>query len=1414
MENIQNFSKGLNSDLSPVYQPEGTYVDALNIELIDDESQGSVAISNSKGNKFQISIPDVDNIYKLTIIEDTFPSSGSSITIDLGIIPPVVSASNFIPTITSTPQDLYNFIINDTNLGPLVDVYIKLYYSLTSVIISPIIPNTLIVTASDSTVIAGADGIPYIPAQSNLQCIGYGIIRDNIYLFTTPCKDLDPQTNGGGYGYIWKLNYNNITFLSSDSSIELIYAGDLGFTTYYNIPQTGVVGRYENGNIQRIYWTDNYNKLRSINVADPQVFALDISLLDVVSSVDFDIPIMKSINKGGSVTMPVGCYQLAYRLKTTGSSVTSYSPLSNMVFVMTPDESLHTGGSNWRDYHGDPLGTGALKQIVWNIAHIDQDYSRIEAIILRREGKNDIPDIIQIFEGPITGESMDILVNGDIIEGPDSVSVTLDEFLALSSVFTHAKTIGTKDNRLVAGNVRVQSGLLDYDTRAYRFESSGFNFKIVEDDIINTYDITTWDTIDDKSDAVNPSNLDPLDPNYLPGYEYNINGNLGGSGPNISYEFYTVATAADKSIEIPTCSGGNPYVSTNPDYTTFELDLNVYSSDKDGNDDLQTYPITFPSPINDGIKYPQMNSIYIGYQSSEIYRFGIQFYDKTKNPYFVKWIGDIKFPNDLDPIPASNCVFEDGTLTGQSSNVKSFTLIHSANIAFVNQLGIKFDINIPANLSEKISGYSIVRVKREESDKTIIAEGIVSDWASPTGASTSETTTLVMPYGGLTQPDSVSFITPNVLDSSLTNVDAGMKIRTRSYLSYTNLNATTCPDPICGSCAPDNSYNMYKYYTQSSTPFQEYNIDFSVLMTNANTFGPNTLGFTFNNYSSGTSGNTAYWLTLDNLGFNDPLGFNDKYLCQIYRSLTNQYGGNDYTSRTNNNYILASHFRSIKTKVIDQSDSFQLFGGDVTNGIMDEQRISADWDSGAPRLSTTFFYPSSSPVNRELRYGHHVNFNLSTNNALFARDEYLYNDVYSCENDIVTFYPEPDPFISNIIYDNRFYISEIKINGELTDSWSLYKSNNYWDVEGVYGPINSMLPLSDKMYFWQDRAFGIIEINPRAIVTDNNATANNQLQVGTGLPLQRHDYLSTIVGTKHQGSTICSSYKLYWFDVNTKKLYSYSPGEGVEPMTDVKGLYAYFNKNITGEIQNIDKPTYTSIGVINPIGINGVSATFDNKRNKAIYTFHDGKNTGESTYSQESFTVVLNEQLKAFTTFHSFTPKIYINDFKYFFTTDNTSDDGLSDIYIHDIGNYGEYYDIIYDSYIKFITNPNPSYTKVFDNIVYDSQSIYNNINYNDDTWNSIRITNDYQNTDIQTLLVDSNIIRKERSWQLQIPRNRVLYSVSDSPDIYTDLSPTEKDFGERLRDKYIQVELWYENTSSKELRTNNWKTIYRQSPR
>lgn len=1423
MDKIQNFQKGINKDISPVYQPEGSYVDALNIEVINDELQGSLSISNSQGNKLQLNIPDVDNIYKISIIN--FAGGNSTITINGN------TSAAFTTSSASTGQDLYDFIVADATLGPAVGVDFNVYYTDFSVTIVPIAAATLTISVSNSAVLSSAI---IVPANSDpIHPIGYAVLRDDIYIFSTPCYDNDPQTNGGGYGYIWKFSYNNITFAPNNTgtiipglaNLELIYANDIDFTTWYNIPQTGVVTRYENDLIQRIYWTDNYNRVRSINVVQDQLFAMDPTLLDLVPAVDFDIPIMTDIDDaGGTAPVRPGCWQLSYRLKKNNGAVTTFSPLSNMVYITPADESgYYTGDIIWKSYRGAPQGTSLTKQVTWKINYVDLDFDSIEFVLARRSDKND-PGTFFIFEEQTLANDsvVEVTCNGDKLL--DAEPLTLSEFLALSSTFTHAKTISTKDNRLVVANVKNKIGEVDFDARAYRWDNAGTpKFKIINNGSLSAaLDASDYTSIAEDEDAICPFNLDPYGGGlYSTTYQYNKSGNLGGEGPNISYEFISIATAADKFTELYNCSSG-PYVRTDPEFTATSLDLNVDSIDYLNNPVNQEYTLEFPSLIFENIKFPQYNSVLIGYNHNETYRFGIQFYDKTKTPFFVKWIGDIRFPDAMDPCPAANSLFTDGTQTGQTTYVRSFINLTRNNDLFTTQLGIKFNVTIPAPLTEQISGYSIVRVEREETDKQIIAEGIISNMAMLDPISSD----YYIGSGNMwyneptTDFTKLYFISPNMLDLSLQQPSDGMRLISTTRVDQTN--TTVLITSLNTDCSGVGTYgwNMYKTVSELTAGVNAFDQVISNV-TLMDGIGPFTIGGnTINNQTvdGGSYGQRCYYMevpvALNNLsGVSDA----DKYMVYIYIYRSEQYGGNTYAERTLNTYINCSHFRPIRTSTVDVSDSFFCYGGDVTNGYMDSMRSRVSYGGGTWR-STTFYYPANSPVNRGLRHGDCMNFTPNGGSFLAGTEwvgieTYDYNTVYSCQNNIVKYYPKPLSFNNTEIFDNRFYISEIKINGESSDSWAVFLANNYWDAEGDKGPINSMMPLNDKMYFWQDRAFGIIQINPRAVVTDVNAVNNAELQIGTGLPLQRHDYITINAGTKHQGSTIASYGKLYWYDANTFKMWVFNPGGGLQPLSDIKGFYSFFTKYLNTEIQNYDKPTCALDELTTPIGfgLNGVVAVYDNRHQRVIYTFH----TSKSPNVQKSFTFTINELTDTITSFYSFTPRMYMGDGKQVFSFDET------DIYVHNQGEYNNFYGVLYDSYIKFIVNPNPNLTKVFDNFVWDSQATKyvsatdSYQNYNDITFTHIRVTNDYQNTDKQALANNTDIKRKERSWQLDVPRNRVLYTSSNSPNIYTDLSGTEKTFGERMRDKYAQVELWFTNTASNyQLRLNNFITQFRQSNR
>ncbi|GAF89840.1 unnamed protein product, partial [marine sediment metagenome] len=129
---------------------------------------------------------------------------------------------------------------------------------------------------------------------------------------------------------------------------------------------------------------------------------------------------------------------------------------------------------------------------------------------------------------------------------------------------------------------------------------------------------------------------------------------------------------------------------------------------------------------NSNIEYPRageiknmasakINGVLRGYSRGEVYRFGVTFYDLKGNPSFVKWIGDIKFPEMYETT--------DDATSGITNTYKLMSFNSTSNVSDLHTLGIEFTIDV-SDIVDKISGFSIVRVERTEVNKTRLGTGL------------------------------------------------------------------------------------------------------------------------------------------------------------------------------------------------------------------------------------------------------------------------------------------------------------------------------------------------------------------------------------------------------------------------------------------------------------------------------------------------------------------------------------------------------------------------------------------------------------------------------------------------------------------------------------------------------------------
>lgn len=506
--------------------------------------------------------------------------------------------------------------------------------------------------------------LPKISLSSGHTINGYCLIRNTLVLFV--------DSDEGGKIYIWE--YEDSDYESNPSLIY--YDPDLDFSN-----EIIAVGHYENENVQKVYFTDKTSFFRQLNIVHPTLgignqLTYDLNSLDLVPDVSFS-NISLEIESGGNLTS--GKIQYSYQLYSVRGSETVFSPTSELLDIT---EANNNNDSYY--YYGSDTNITINKSVKVTITNPDTVFTRLRLVALEYTVFNRIPKIRIVGEYNIEGlTSISITDNGSSIG-----YLTLEEFRFLQNDF-YPQTIEIKNNYLFAANIKDNYFDIsdeDWDVRAFRANSldeivvydanSPVNVPYPFDPLtLPPQTSESFNSFNDTSNDYNSNNVGLDSTQQLSEYKYipgTSGATLGGKGLNVEYEFVTTKVLLDDSNKTIDYGEGYPRLSVGASNTE---------------DNIITTNL-------------------VGYQRDEIYRFGIIPIDNKGREGFVKWIGDIRFPNNRE-IP----YVEYDTVNG-----KTYAYI----------LGIKFTVNIPTEIEDFISGYRIVRADRTSSDKTIMAQGLVS----------------------------------------------------------------------------------------------------------------------------------------------------------------------------------------------------------------------------------------------------------------------------------------------------------------------------------------------------------------------------------------------------------------------------------------------------------------------------------------------------------------------------------------------------------------------------------------------------------------------------------------------------------------------------------------------------------------
>lgn len=556
------------------------------------------------------------------------------------------------------------------------------------------------------------------------------------------------------------------------------------------------------------------------------------------------------------------------------------------------------------------------------------------------------------------------------------------------------------------------------------------------------------------------------------------------------------------------------------------------------------------------------------------------------------------------------------------------------------------------------------------------------------------------------------------------------------------------------------------------------------------------------------------------------------------------YGGSTTNSLESNKFIPAS-------PLIDISNIAPVvFGGDVfinlaviSTGLIEFNKDFYEAnDLYRKNKAQTQIFPVESTINLDLDYGANIRTGVKyefdversvilrqeTNNAeapsAKSLDMYQYNFVYSAEKDDVGFFIKPQNLVNSGANDIRAYLSNVKINEEVVDSWTKYGANNFYDIDD-YGPINKILNWKDSVFFIQDKGVGTYTINRAAVTTTADGVPT---QLGTGLGFGKHVYHSKVHGCIHQWAVDATEMGIYFFDAFHRKIFTIqSPGEGSPlslPISEVKGMHSWLqglpagvflrkentgDNPITGYGVHITKDvindevlfTFLSKNLIKDLVRNAAYAIgdiviYNETYYYVINEFTTGDDTGanvallysnsiEATENQvfNSNTLVYDELAQQFSSRYTTTPPIWINNGNILMSPDPLAP---KKVFTSNKGSWGVFYNRLATTELTLVINPDADVNKVlrtleFNSIVRDDNKIVDRAQ----SLTGFRVYTQYQDTDVVPFSPE-RFKRKFDKWRLKIPRDQNSAAQQG-----------------RLRSTYFVVTLYFDNSYNKELIMN-----------
>ncbi|AGO48960.1 virion structural protein [Cellulophaga phage phi14:2] len=1245
-----------------------------------------------------------------------------------------------------------------------------------------------------------------IPSSSNSQIIiGHSVTRNSILFFTTDDK---------GFDCIWELE----DVLNKTYNLNLLYVRNMGFSSD-NLIQS--IFNYENENIQKTYWVDGINQIRFLNIKSDDIINTPLNTLNFVGDFSLSQPTIDSISSGGS--HKAGMVQYAYNLYRLNSSQTKLSPLSELVPLTRGDglgggevnelvsttpvlkiSNVDTQYTNIKIYAVRYTSLNVTPSIelitekeldgTGNDVYVYDDGSNIGSVSLEEFlflGSDPIiPKHIAtkdnvLFPVNITEQNFDIpeeldcraysfvknSTNSTVLDnpGPNQTSYTIN------STYTLAPTIDAVNK--------------DYDL--YRYlrstsieggEGKYLSFKIRRGSLTDVEDLRLF-----KDREI---------------YRYGIEfyNNLGQTS--------LPKWIADYKMPSGNLEGLYSYleVTLKPSFYTW---LNTYNFEKESDKPVGYRIIRAERTISDRTILCQggLSGMIFQVKGDEAKNFSQFTNINTRSTYQDKYT---KIPSylirEFTKLPSTNLNDHNGVLqknnhlgwlndkisnsTEEGGEIYSVTnnnskLSQTFQFTKMMQLSspeLLFDsiTSVPSGLSLRVVGLAKSTLNGVYASETYIETKLSNNYGKLVGGinpyrvnppyleDNNFQAVFKTPEGSSGNNDR-RFIGPSGSNSTMDFYHYYRQFN--NFVANDNVNKTY---NIYGSpelSVRGNDSKLYnedgRYsYTNSLKSFAsdgEDDCDECGAITSINSFGAQNATLMLGSFTDTTDSRTGLEDLHDESTVTDTNGILISELVKsddfIYTG--SLYGGNSYESKKRTNYIKIGEYKDINTNSVTITN-----GGDTYVQSFKFLRIGKTdteiYDKDQLQISEIVEFKVETTIDLKNRYDISLNSWDSRIQPQY-NDYHGYNSVYSQEPNLIMSTNLDYNFKAVNNFDTRITATKSKTPNESIDSWTDLLVNEVQDLDGKYGPINSVINHDDELFTFQDEAVAQIAVNPRVQV---QGTDGLSLELGKGSLLYDYKYLTTKSGSLNKWSTLSTKQGFYYYDALNKSVFKY-PDYIKVALSDAKGYHSFFNNNYI----------YSDIAVDNPVKNQGVVLGYDNYNHDVYITALQGDKT---------FTRCYNELQQQFIDLKTYHPSWYINKGESLFITNSTD----NEVYEQYAGEYNKFFGEYQPSYITLLVNPSVPLDTLFTNIFYRSEMYLDDIDQPDKTLTHIQAYNEYQDSGRVPLILgrSSNLRRKFRDWKADIPRQANTRNKLRNPWIFLKLElDNESNYKMILHDIIVQ---------------------------